>query len=123
MDITRAYDCEKASPASLNCAGLPTGVRIVRDFGIDSEAFILHCLYRPLLKRIVGGVDPVPPRWRTNIRAEEDPCVCAPDKVRATVDVWFHSQKSKFMTAEGHKQAIPLRPARSQRPHSFQHAH
>src|SRR5215471_13678231 len=99
-EMARAHDGETPSSASRDCASLTTSSRIVRYLGIYGETFSLHYRYRPLLKHIVGGLDPVLTTRRTNIRAEENPCVCALDQVRAAVDVWFDSQISDFMTTQ-----------------------
>jgi hypothetical protein len=94
----------------LDCASLTTSGRIVPYLGIYGETFSLHYRYCPLLKRIVGGLNPVLTPRRTNIRAEENPCVCALDQVRATFDVWTDSQISEFMTTQRDEQAVPRRP-------------
>ena len=109
-EITRAYDCETAASGSLNCASLTTSGRIVRYLSIYGEPLSLHCRESPRLKRIVGGVDAVLTARRTDIRTKENPCVCALNQVRATLDVWFDSQKSEFMTTQCNEQAIPRRP-------------
>jgi len=58
-EIARGHDCETPPSASLDCASLTTGGRIVRYLGIYGETFSLHYRYRPLLKGIVGRLDPV----------------------------------------------------------------
>ena len=122
-EITRAHDCETAPSASLNCASLTTSGRIVRYLGIYGEPFSLHYRYSPLLERIVGGLNPVLTPRRTDIRAEEDPCVCALDQVRATLYVRFDSQKSEFMTTQCNEQTVPRRRGCSEHPDGFQPTH
>jgi len=59
----------------------------------------------------------------SDIRAEEDPCVCALDQVRATLYVRFDSQKSEFMTTQCNEQTVPRRRGCSEHPDGFQPTH
>src|SRR5215471_6708905 len=122
-EIARAHDCETPASASLDCASLTTSGCLVRYLGIYGETFSFHYRYRPLLKRIVGGLDPVLTPRRTDIRAEENPCVRALDQVRATSDVWFDSQISEFMTTQCDEQALPRRLGCSEHTDGFQPTH
>src|SRR5690349_9041667 len=65
INIAPAYNREEATSKSLDCAGLPTSLPVVRDSGVYGEPLSLHCLYCPPLQRFIGGVDTIPLTWRT----------------------------------------------------------
>src|SRR5262249_30266831 len=113
---------DKSPAALLDSAGLSASLRVMPGLPVYSQTFSIHRRQGPLFKHIVRGVDEIRLSLFANAGAEENPRVCALDKLRAALEIRIHSEKPQLVTAQSDEEAVPRWFAGGQNADRFQPA-